>query len=418
MKNTMMTTTICSGLWVSMALAGPWPGWRGSDFSGSTQAGAYPVTFSPTQGVLWTLELPGPGSSTPAVWGDRMFLTAGVNRQDTALCLDLDGKELWRRSLGEERNPKNRSATGSNPSPVTDGERVFVYFKSGTLAALDFDGTVVWKRNIQEEYGPDRLLWDLGTSPVLTRDAVVIAVMQERDAYLLALDRATGKQRWKAKRNLDSPAESNDAYTTPQVVEADGEEIIITWGADHVTAHRADDGKELWRCGGFNPQQRRNWRTIASAVAHQGMVVVPYGRGGALAGVRIGGKGDVTKSAVVWNRELKGPDVPTPAVRDGLAYVLGDHGDLTCLDIRTGAVRWAFELPKERDNYYASPVLAGDTLYCLRRDGTVFVGRVKADGFEILAKNKMEDTFVASPVPVDGRLLLRGTKALYCLGAD
>jgi outer membrane protein assembly factor BamB len=401
-----------------MASAGNWPAWRGPSADGAAEAGDYPVSFSATEGILWKIDLPGRGSSTPAVWGDAIFLTTGADGQDTVLRLDLSGREVWRKSLGQERGPKNRSATGSNPSPVTDGERVYVYFKSGVLAALDFAGEEVWRTNLQETYGRDRLLWDLGTSPVLTRDAVVVAVMQEGGSYLVALNKQTGSAAWKTDRNFDAPSESNDAYTTPQVVREGDREVIVTWGADRLTGHDAETGKELWRCSGFNPNNRPNWRTIASAVVHEGMIVVPYGRGDRLAGVRLGGEGDISDSAVVWDREAPGSDVPTPAVRGGIAYVLSDRGILSAIDVRNGREQWSESLPRGRDNYYSSPVLVGDLLYCLRQDGTLFVGRIGDDGFELLAENAMNDRFVASPVPVNGRLLLRSAEALYCVGSE
>jgi outer membrane protein assembly factor BamB len=412
------TAAVLGGLSLGIASAANWPAWRGHGFDGVAEAGEYPVSFSPTEGILWKAELPGRGSSTPAVWEDAIFLTTGADGQDTVLRLDTAGREVWRRAFGPERGPKNRSATGSNPSPVTDGERVYVYFKSGVLAALDFAGEVVWRTNLQETYGADRLLWDLGTSPVLTRGAVVVAVMQDGGSYLAALDKQTGAVAWKTDRNIPAPAESNDAYTTPQVIQAGNGEFIVTWGADHLTGHDAETGAERWRCSGFNPDQRPNWRTIASAVAHEGMVLVPYGRGDRLAGVRLGGEHGVSTAGVAWDRQAAGSDVPTPAVRDGYAYVLNDRGTLSCIDVKTGEEQWAASLPRARDNYYASPVIAGDLIYCLRQDGTLFTGRIGNPGFELLAENNMNDRFVASPVPVNGQLLLRSADALYCIGTD
>lgn len=401
-----------------VATAGNWPAWRGPGSTGVADAGTYPVSFSAVDGVVWRLSLPGRGASTPAVWEDSIFLTAGVDGSDTVMCIDTSGRERWRKALGSERPGKHREASGSNPSPVTDGHRVFVYFKSGTLAAIDFAGDVAWQINLQKAYGRDRLGWDLGTSPVLTRDAVVVGVMQNGGSYLVALDKTTGAEMWKTDRDLDAPDESNDAYTTPLVVRSGGTETILTWGADHLTAHDARTGDALWFCGGFNPESQRNWRTIASAVAENGIALVPYGRGAHLAGVRIGGEGDVTDTGVLWRRDIAGPDVPTPAVRDGRAYVLSNRGDLTCVEIASGRDVWTFSLPRARDNYFASPVLAGDQLYCARLDGTVMVGRVSDSGFELLAENAMGTGMVGSPVAANGRLFLRGANALFCVGTE
>ena len=146
--------------------------------------------------------------------------------------------------------------------------------------------------------------------------------------------------------------------------------------------------------------------------------VVPYGRGKFLAGVRLGGKGDITKSNFVWAGQRQGSDVPTPAMRDGKAYLLTDTGGLACIDMRTGDEIWAAALPKNRNKYYASPVLAGDKLYCAREDGVVYVGRVTNDGFTQPIENNMGEQVIAMPVPIRGGVLIRGAEHLYMIGTN
>jgi outer membrane protein assembly factor BamB len=392
-----------------------WPQWRGPLAHGVGAAGDYPVKFSSDEGVAWKVELPGAGCSTPAVWGDSIFVTCGIDGEDGVVCYGLDGQERWRQQLGPERPGKHRNGSGSNPSPVTDGKHLFTYFKSGTLACFDLDGGELWCINLQDKFGKDTLWWDLGTSPVIAGERVIVAVMQEGDSYLAAFDVATGKMLWKEPRIYECPRESDQAYTTPEVVTVDGREQLIIWGSDHLTGHDLETGEMIWQCGGFNPDEQSNWRVIASAGIEDGIALVPYGRGNYLAGIRLGGTGDVTASHRLWEVEDRGigADSPTPAIRDGRAYVLGDAGRVGCFDIRSGDELWSDSLPRNRNKFFASPALAGDKLYCAREDGTIFVGRVSDDGFELLAENDMGESTIATPVPIRGGLLIRGREHLF-----
>lgn len=404
-----------------------WPQWRGPLGTGVAPAGDYPVKFSDSVGVVWKAMLPGIGTSTPAVWGDRIFVTCGIKgddgkAHDGILCFDMHGKELWRHQFGEERHGKNPHGSGSNPSPVTDGEHVVVYYKTGTLACLDPAGNVKWKVNLQERFGKDTLWWDLGTSPVLADGRAIVAVMQDGDSYLVAIDLESGTVAWKQKRQYKTPRESDQSYSTPQVVKVDGKDVVVTWGADHLTGHDAATGKLLWECGGFNPEDVANWRTIASVAVIDGMAIVPYARGESLAGIRIGGSGDITKTARVWTKSDRGlsADVPTPVVKDGKIYLLTDKGKISCRDVTTGDELWSANLPANRNKYYASPVLAGEKLYCAREDGIVYVGSVGEKGFTLLTEdgNDMGGRIIASPVPIRGKLLIRGDENLYLIGSD
>jgi outer membrane protein assembly factor BamB len=392
-----------------------WPQWRGPLANGVAADGGYPVDFASDQGVAWKATLPGVGCSTPAVWDDSIFVTCGIDGQDGVVCYGMDGSERWRRQLGSERSGKHRNGSGSNPSPVTDGEHVVVYFKSGTLACFDFAGRELWRTNLQEKFGEDTLWWDLGTSPVLAGDRVIVAVMQVGESYLVALDIATGDVFWKEPRQFERPQESDQAYTTPQVAHIDGRDQLVVWGADHLTGHDLETGKMLWQCGGFNPDDQPMWRVIASPAIDGGFAVVPYGRGDYLVGVRLGGEGDITERARVWEKQGRGQgaDVPAPAVKDGRAYVLGDAGRITCLAVATGDEIWTDDLPRSRSKFFSSPVLAGDKLYAAREDGMVFVGRVSDDGFELLAENDMGEPIIAMPVPIRGGLLIRGREHLF-----
>ncbi|NCY01571.1 MAG: hypothetical protein EBX36_01340 [Planctomycetia bacterium] len=418
-------TVVAGTCGAAVALADNWPNWRGPAVDGVATGTGYVSSWSPTEHVLWRTALPGLGASTPAVWGDRVVVTCAIDGKDAAVCLDRDGKELWRRELGTEKPGKHKKATGSNPSPVTDGTHVWVYFKSGELAALGLaDGAVAWRTNLQETYGADTLWWDLGTSPVLTARAVVVAVMQTGPSYLAAFDRVTGRLLWKHDRSLDAPEEAAQSYSTPVVVAGEasrGEpaEMLVVLGADHVTAHDAADGRELWRVGGLNPTGHKYFRSIASPVVAGDLVIAPYARGATITAIRRGGRGDVTGSHVAWVRTDTGADVPTPACKDGRIVVCTDKGRVECLDAATGRTLATKELPKNRNAYSASPVIVEGRVIVTREDGESTVLAWPAAGAEVLdvlGQGSVDEMTVATPVCVDGRILLRTHDALWCLG--
>lgn len=397
------------------ALADSWSNWRGPAKNGVAPSGSYPVEWSADEHVAWKYDLPGLGGSTPMVWDDVIVLTAARNGKNVVIGLDRDGNQLWETAVGDERPGKHaKKGSGCNPSPLTDGTRIYVYYKSGDLAALDFDGNVVWHHNLQDMYGEDTLWWDLGTSPVLTSRYLVVACVQTGPSYLAAFEPATGEVAWKVDRNLDAPVEAAQTYSTPVVVEYNGREQIVVLGADHVTCHDAQTGKELWRVGGLNPDQEQYFRSISSPAVTNGVVIAPYARGNTVTGIRMGGAGDVTDSQVLWTKQGLGADVPTPAAADGKAYVCTDKGRLVCLDAETGQNLWEWDPPKGHDAYSSSPILAGDCVYLTREDGTTFVVRL-GDRPELIAENHLGEYTVATPVLVDGTVLIRTEAHLFCI---
>jgi outer membrane protein assembly factor BamB len=401
-----------------VANAGNWPNWRGPGFDGVVHEGAgYPTRWSNSENVVWKIDLPGKGASTPVVWENRIILTCAIGGKNGVLCLDLAGQPVWQQTIGKERVGKHAKATGCNPSATTDGEHIYVYFKSGDLACLDFAGKVVWQHNLQDQFGADTLWHDLGTSPVLTRDNVVVAVMHSGPSFLVAFNKVTGKQAWKQDRNLDAPKEAAQSYSTPVVLTDKGREIIVVLGADYVTAHDAASGHELWRVGSLNPSGNGFFRSIASPVVLDGIVVAPYARGSTLTAIRLGGSGDVTKSQVAWTKDKRGADVPSPAAVDGKVYLCTDKGELSCLDVKTGNVLWSGQVEKNRHAFSSSPVVADGKVYLTREDGKTFVLE-QGNEFKLLAANDLgEGEFVvATPVFVDGRILIRTVEHLYCIG--
>lgn len=414
----VLSATLLVALLTTAALAENWPNWRGPDFNGVAAEGEYPTEWTSKKNVRWQTELPGEGSSTPAVWEQRIYLTSGNKGKNSLLCLDrATGRTQWTLDVGKERKGKHRKASGSNPSPATDGKIIAAYFKSGDLAAADLQGNLKWHVNLQEEFGEDTLWWDLGTSPVLTKDHVVVACMQSGPSYLAAFDKRTGKLAWKQDRMLNAPDEAAQSYSTPVLTEYKGQPQLIVLGADHVTAHDAETGKELWRVGGLNPTQHRYFRSISSPVISGDIVIAPYARGGTLTAIRMGGSGDVTKSHVLWTLEGPSADVPTPAAVNGRVYVCKDKGPLYCLEAKTGKEVWKVDLPRSRASFSSSPIVAGDRVYLTREDGITFVVDAANDKPEVVAENELAGEFtVASPVLVDGQVLVRSVRSLFCIG--
>ena len=411
-----------------------WPNWRGSGLAGVASGEGYVSEWLPPEesgqggkNILWRVKLPGYGASTPTVWEQFIVVTCGIDGKDAVLCFDRDGTERWRRELGEERPGKHKKATGCNSSPVTDGIHVWVYFKSGELACLRLvDGGLVWKTNLQQCFGEDTLWWDLGTSPVLTDKAVVVAVMQTGPSYLAAFDRTSGKLLWKHDRTLPAPEEAAQSYSTPLVLAGSAErgepaELLVVLGADHVTAHDAADGRELWRVGGLNPEGNKFFRSIASPVALDDLVIAPYARGGTITAIRRGGQGDVSDSHVVWVRKDLGADVPTPAAADGRVVVCTDKGSVFCLEGATGKTLWQEDLPKNRHTYSSSPVLVAGRVLVTREDGLSTVlelPEANDTSAKIIGSSSVEEMTVATPVCVDGRVFLRTHDSLWCIGTQ
>lgn len=398
-----------------------WRSWRGPLGNGSIEVGDYPVKFS-ADDYLWRTALPGKGCSTPILLNQMIYLTAPVEKHDALLCYGINGAEKWRAVFGEENAGKHRNGSGSNASPVTDGSAVFVFFKSGTFAAVELNGKVRWKTDLVERFGKDTLFWDHGTSPVLTDRYVIMARMHQGESWLAAFDKQTGEMAWKVARNYSTPIECDHGYSTPLVIQHQGKESILVWGAQHLTIHNTTDGLVSWSCGNFNPDERKLWPAIATPVIVDDMAVIAYGRNDQgtprMHGIRLTGSGDVTQTNHAWRRDDVGTFVPTPAVYKGRVILVRDRGEVACLNPATGKTIWEGTFPKHRMNYYASPLVAGDKLYAPREDGTVIVASIANDTFEVLSENDMAESIIGSPVPLENGILIRGEQHLFCLASE
>lgn len=398
-----------------------WRAWRGPLSNGSVESGKYPVKFGEDL-YLWRTKLPGKGCSTPILLDGFIYLTSPAAGHDALLSYDMQGKEVWRATFGRENAGKHRNGSGSNASPATDGKAIFVFFKSGTFAAVELDGKVRWKTDLVERFGKDTLFWDHGTSPMLTEKYVVMARMHQGESWLAAFDKVTGEIAWKVGRNYVTPTECDHGYTTPLLIQHQGKESILVWGAEHLTIHNASDGQVTWTCGNFNPEGHKLWPAIATPVIVGDIVVVAYGRNDRgtprLHGVRMTGTGDVTKSNHVWRRDDVGTFVPSPIAYQGRVILVRDRGEVASIDPETGKTVWEGAFPKHRSNYYASPLIAGGKLYAPREDGAVFVADVAHDKFELLSENAMGESVIGSPIPAGNSILIRGENHLFCIGGD
>ncbi|MEO0416277.1 MAG: PQQ-binding-like beta-propeller repeat protein, partial [Verrucomicrobiota bacterium] len=309
--------------------------------------------------------------------------------------------------------------TSSNASPVTDGSGVFVYFKSGTLAALENDGTIRWQRNLVEEFGAQDLYWDQGSSPIIIGDLLILPRLHAGDSWVGGFDKVSGELRWKAARNYEAPAENDHGYTTPVPFKHEGKDAFLIWCSDLITAHSAESGELLWSCKGFNPEGTKLWPPIATPVIANDVLVVPVGRDDRMQAqvhaVKMGDlKGDVTETNRLWERDDFGVFVCSPVEYEGKVYCLRNKGKLVCLDPQSGEPQWEEAFPRAAAPYYSSPIIAGGVLYAAREDGMVFAAKV-GEQYELLSENDMGEQILASPVPFDGKLLIRTAGHLYCV---
>ena len=331
-----------------------WPQWRGPHANGtSTTAKDLPVTWNETENVAWRVKLPSWSAATPIIWEDVVLVTSagegfgarGSGSNDSLLLLAVnrdDGSILWTKQMGSGNRFVQKQNLAS-PSPVTDGKHIWVMTGTGTLTCFDFKGNQLWRRDIQKDYGRFGLNHGYASSPKLFGDRLYIQVLHgmttDDPSYVFAVDRASGKTRWKVNRPTDARSESPDDYSTPLIADVEGKKQLVVSGGDYVTGHDLDSGKELWRMGGFNPTGDGSYRTIASSILLDGVVYTTSTRGRPFIAFRAGGSGDISKTNVVWRNNL-GSDVPTPTTDGKRIYVLGDKGIVVALDAKSGKALW------------------------------------------------------------------------------
>ncbi|MFO0913052.1 MAG: PQQ-binding-like beta-propeller repeat protein [Pirellulales bacterium] len=393
-----------------------WPAFRGHDGSGRSAHGTPPTTWGDEQHVRWRAELPGSGSSTPIVVGQRVFVTcySGYQEPDRpagspddlllhVACLDREsGEVLWQSSLQPELPEQEtiREEHGyASGSPVADGERVYAFFGKSGVVAFDHAGRQLWRMSV----GTETHGWGSGASLMLAGGQLIVNASVESQR-LIALAPATGQQRWEA-------TEIREAWNTPIATEHGGRSELLVAIFEHLVGLDPSTGRELWRCQTDIP-----WYMAPSMVAGEGVVYALGGRPGSSLAVRLGGTGEVTSTHRLWTSK-KGGNVSSPILHNGHLYWMHDNlGIAYCANAQTGEVVYQ-ERIDGASQVYGSPVLAAGRIYYPSRDGKVFVVAAEPK-FRLLATNTLGERAVwnASPAVSGNLLLLRNNRQLYCLG--
>ena len=394
-----------------------WPAWRGPTGDGVSTEIDLPVEWDTERNIAWRLPMPAWSGSTPIVWGERIFLNVAVDDDNIELwCLDRDtGQAIWKRPLSDG-NRRLRKQNMSSPSPVTDGERVWVMTGTGILKAFDIDGSELWMRDIPASYGPFGLNWGYASSPLLHDGALYVQVLHgmrtDDPSYVLRIDALGGETVWRVERPSLAVRESPDAYSTPALLQYGGTTEIVITGGDAVTGHDPETGQELWRADGLNPTRQRDYRIVASPLVRDGVIYAPT-RVRPLLALRPGGRGDVLGTHVIWSTD-EGPDVPTPVTDGEYFYVVNDRGIVYVTDAKTGEPVYGPERIR-RGTYSASPVLADGRIYVTNENGMTTVLRAGPE-FEVLAENDFDDYVLSSPAVSEGQIFIRTTGYLYAIG--
>jgi outer membrane protein assembly factor BamB len=415
---------------VCSATAADWPRFLGPAGNGISVDAEIPLTWSESENLAWRTPLPGPGSSSPVVSGDRAFVTCysgyGVpNTENGAkpdlkrhlICVRLtDGDVLWTKTIAaalpEDDHAGYLTEHGyASSTPVTDGKLVFAFFGKTGVLACDMDGNEQWRVAVGQESSNRR--WGSAASPVLYKDTVIVNAAEESRS-IFALDKETGRVVWKAEA-----AALELTYGTPTLAELpDGTVELIISAPGEVWGLNPDTGKLRWYA-----ETNLTGNVCPTVVARDGIVYTfgGYRSAGAHA-LRAGGRGDVTESHRLWfTRDSS--YVATPLLHDGYLYWIDDRGLAYCLNAKTGESVYRQRVPGLNTGgrpVYASPVLVGSRLYVVSRWNGTFV-LPAAPTFEILAQNRLESDdsdFSGTPAIADRRLLLRSGRYLYCVTAD
>jgi outer membrane protein assembly factor BamB len=406
-------------LWSAVARADNWPQWRGPSHDGVSKETGIATEWSADKNVVWKVDLPGMGSSTPAIWGKHIFLTSQEGNDLVLVCISTEGKELWKRKLATgNRTYRRDEGNDASASPSTDGKHVYAFVGPGEFVCFDFEGKEIWRFNAQKRYGKFDIQFGLHSTPVLHGDRLYMQLIHSGGAWVIAIDKANGKDVWKVARPSDGTDECEHSYASAVLWTKGKDAYLIAHGNDYATAHSLKDGAEIWRVGDLNPKGRYNptLRFVASPVATPDLIVIPSAKNGPVVGIKPDAKGRVKpgSSSELWRRPRETPDVPSPLVHGGLVYLGGEWGSLICLDAKTGKEHYFIKRVHTRVRHRASPVYADGKVFLTARDGTVNV--VKAGPtYKLLATNKLPDQVTASPAISNGRIYIRGWKALYAI---
>jgi outer membrane protein assembly factor BamB len=377
-----------------------------------------------TENIAWRLPLPAYSGSTPIIWDDLVFLNVATETASGSLelwAVDRRTQNVaWKRPIADGNNMQ-RKQNMSSPSPVTDGEHVWVMTGVGVLKAFDFDGNELWSRNISEDYYEFGLNWGYASSPLLQGDALYVQVLHgmrtDEPSYVVKIDKMTGETLWYIERPTTARRESPDSYTTPAWLEYDGKTELVITGGDAVTGHDPDTGRELWRANVLNPEDDGAYRIVASPTIMGDLIIAPS-RVKPMVAIRPGGRGDIGETHVAWEFD-RGPDVPTPVSDGEYIYVVTDRGVAYCLRLDTGEVVYGPErLPS--GTYTSSPILADGKIYVSTEEEGLWTVYRAGPVFEILSTNSFGDgctPYCLSTVAVSqGQLFIRSSSNLWVVG--
>mgnify|MGYP006281333663 CR=1 FL=1 len=393
-----------------------WPCFRGPSRQGISQEEGLPTRWSHTENVRWKAPIPGEGWSSPIVFGDAVFLTTATEGGKSLRLVRLDratGKVLWDKEIARQQaGHRQRLNSYASPTPATDGRRIYLPICDGRILAIDLDGEAVWTNDEFDYYSEH----GLGVSPVLYEDLVIVPFdwsspgpnkkvgwqIPWDKAVIVALDKDTGKTRWRAKRGS-----SRIAHVTPQVVAVDGRDQLVSAAGDVIQGFDLATGKRLWTVS--SPGEG----VVPSVVAGDGLTFSASGFGdSAIRAVRLNGRGDVTQTHVAWRTDEDVPKVPSMLYVSPYLYLVTESGIAKCLRGETGEVLWRERLGGK---FSASPVWADGKIYFLSERGETTIVK---DGpkFEILAQNSLGEKCCASPAISQGNIFIRTERALYCIG--
>ena len=387
---------------VSLQARGPWPQFRGPSGQGHSDEHGLPAEWSETRNIAWKVRVPGLGWSSPVVNGNRVWLTTATGDREVSLrAVAYDaatGKEAVNAEVFRVRNPRdiNPKNSWASPTPVLDGDFVFVHFGADGTAALTTDGKIVWtaKFPYQSQHGA-------GGSPIVYGDLLILSGDGPDTAFVVALDKRTGKVKWKTNRRYPH----DQAYTTPLVIRVGDRDQVVSVGAFRVGAYDPATGKELWRASyadGFS--------NVPRPVFGHGLVYVATGfQEPSLIAIRPDGAGDVTRTHVAWQLRRGAPLTPSPILVGDELYVVNDLGILSCVDAKGGNVIWQQRLS---GSFSASPLFADGRLYFSSENGTTTV-LTPGREFRRVAINALDGAILASIAVADGAFYIRTDTNLY-----
>jgi outer membrane protein assembly factor BamB len=427
----------------STLAAADWPHWRGPNGASTTDETGLPVTWSATQNVAWKAPIAGLGVSSPIVTGNRVIVTsqlgsstrrsgnhptlvqggnaaaAGERALGTTRATAAAGErtfflvEAFNRADGTRLWEYRVEAAGPMPevhdkhnmassSPVSDGQMVYAWFATGQIVALDMNGARVWERHLGREISPYDVLWGHSSSPTLFEDSLLLLSDHTSASYLLALDKRTGKEKWRADRGT-----GKSSYSTPLVVPGpNGPEVIVN-SSERVDAYNARTGELLWYTGGTNRFP------VPSPLFHDGIIYMSRGyRSSPYMALRPGGRGDVTKSHVIWENTTGGPYISSLVHDDGLIYMATDVGAVTVVDAKDGSRVWQQRIDGV---FSATPVAADGKIYFLSENGETIVLRAGRNP-DVLARNDIGERQIASPAVSNGQIFIRTDDHVFAIG--